>query len=139
MILTLTDKDNIVDTDFGNWLIDHIRTKLISSINSNKLITWNEFINNTDVLDRLYNSSYSAEAIIIYASKHLKCNSSNGKIIIGIDDNILVPGFDRLKLKTICKLINYGTTDIKGYPIFSDTFNYFKDNILDYVRMYYVI
>ena len=139
MKLLLHDKDNIVDLDFGNWLLELISTKLISSIDSKKLQQLDDFINNTDTLKRLYKSQYSTESILIYAARHLKCNVVHGEITIDLDNNALVPGFDRLKLLTICKLINYGSSEVKGYPIFTNTFNYFRDNITDYVRMYYVV
>ena len=139
MKLVLHDKDRIVDDDFCEWLVSRISTKLIANLDRKKLSTWDKYINDSDEFKKLYNKTYSAEKIIYFAASKLVFNNIDGKITIELDPNVIIPGFDRLKLITFCKSLNYGSLKIKGYPIFTDTFNYFKENITQYVRNYYMI
>jgi hypothetical protein len=45
-------------------------------------------------------------------------------------------GLDRVRIETLCRLINYGNSSVKGYPIFTDTFNQVALNIKLYVDEY---
>lgn len=140
MELRIRDNNNILEAAFGYWLIPHIRVKLLSSIKDFNLKLWDDYLNNSTKISRMYNKTYKAEDIIEFASRHIDCKCSySGEICIQFDSNVFVPGFDRLSLTTILKTINYGTLDIKACPIFTSTFNYFATNINTYVSMYYMI
>lgn len=137
MELRIRDSQMILDEDFGRWLLPIIRVNLISSIRKYKFDLWNEYLTSSTSVNRLYDKTYTANEIIIFAANNLIYKGSTGEIIISFDNNKFVPGFDRLRLATIIKTINYGTLEIKQCSIFTDTFNYFAENIDKYVGLYY--
>lgn len=137
MRLEIKDSNNFVNLEFGAWLIPHIKRKLISETGRYKFSNWDNYLTTSNSINRLYNKAYKAVDIVLFASQHLVCNGIEGNISITFNNNIFVPGFDRLNLSTIIKTINYGTLDIKQCPIFSDVFNYFSNNIHMYLRLYY--
>lgn len=137
MELRIRDSNKFIDVQFGLWLIPRIKTKLISSIRKYKLNTWDTYLTEDASIKRLYKKDYKAEDVITFAADNLSCTGVDGEISIQFNFNKLVPGFDRLRLTTIVKTINYGTLDIKSCPIFTDTFNYFAKNIDTYVGIYY--
>ena len=137
MDLRIYDSHNFVDVDFGLWLINRIRVKLVSNISKYDLQVWDNFLNNSKELRRLYTKKYKTEDLIIFASNNLTCSGDSGEITISFNPNQFAPGFDRIRLNTLLKTINYGTLDTKGCSIFSDTFNYFSENIDQYVSLYY--
>ena len=137
MELRIRDSNNIVDEEFGHWLIPRIKTKLISNIGTYKLQNWDKYLTDSTTLKRLYEKDYKAADIVVFAANNLVCTGSDGDISIQFNTNKFVPGFDRAKLITLVKTINYGTLDTKGCPIFTDTLNYFAKHINNYVNMYY--
>lgn len=140
MELRIYDDEGFINKDFGEWLIPRIRVKLISSISKYKsLVNWDTYLTSSSTVDRLYDIHYRAFDVVIFAAKNLVCTGTDGEITIHFDYNKFVPGFNRLKLNTIVKTINYGTTDTKACPIFTDSFDYFANDIDTYVRQYYML
>lgn len=139
MELRVQDSNQIIDIDFGEWLISHIRVKLLSSVSKYRFDKWDDFLTESENISRLYTRQYSVLEVVKFASKNIVCKGATGDISIQFDNTKLVPGFDRLPLNTILKTINYGTLDIKGCPIFTDTLEYFAKDIDTYVHMYYNI
>lgn len=137
MELRIRDKNNLIDTDFGNWLIPIVKTRLINSIKSYKLTHWDKYLSTSDAVSRLYNKIYKSSDIIVFAAQNLKCFGNAGEISITFDNTKLVPGFDRLLLSQAVKLLNYGNQDIKGCPIFTETFDFIAKDIDSYVGLYY--
>lgn len=137
--LNLHDSNKIIDIDFGYWLASKIKLKLLSNFRNYKFTNWDNFLNESKDIVRLYKRTYTVYEVVVFASSNIVCNATEGNIVISIDNNKLVPGFDRLKLSTIIKTINYGTLEIKGCPLFTDTFNHFAENIGEYASIYYGI
>ena len=73
----------------------------------------------------------------MFAADNLLCTCANGEVVITFNKTKFVQGYDRLQLVTLIKTINYGTLDIKGCPIFTDTLKYFETNIDTYIKLYY--
>lgn len=137
MELRLQDSEKILSTDFGQWLIKLIRTRLISNSRKYNFSNIDRYLTESPSILRLYQKRYSTFDIIVFASQHLKCTGTDGEITIHFDNNVFVPGFDRWKLSSCLKTINFGTTDLKGCPIFTDTFNIFASDIDAYIRLFY--
>lgn len=137
MILHITDSENIVDKDFGYWLIPHIQSKLLRASNSYNWKVWDEYLTKTQVFPKLYTKNYFASLVIEDASKNLICEGIEGNIFIKINDKTFARGFDRVKLSNIAKVLNYGTISLKGSNIITDVFSYFSDNIESYINTYY--
>lgn len=136
MKLEISDPKNLLDRSFITWFKTKIRNKLIATIEDKKLIVWDEFFNNNPVYISIYKKKISTRDIIIAGANNLDYTKSESNFIITINNNIFTPGLDRIKLQSICKLINFGNLEIKGYPIFTDTFDYFAESIQDYVDRY---
>lgn len=139
MELRIRDSKGFIDVNFGYWLLPKIQSKLISNIDQYKLERWDNYLTNSKSLKRLYTQEYKAENIILFAANNLVCDGADGEITIHFNNTKLIPGFDRLLLNTLIKTVNYGTLDTKGCPIFTETFNYFAQNIDSYVRLYYML
>ena len=137
--LHLHDSNNLIDLDFAEWLLERIQIKLISNLKKYNLKRWDEFFSSSLEVSRLYAKNYRAEDILLFAIKHMKCTVTTSELRVTFNGDILVPGFDRLKLSTAIKLINYGTRSVKGCPLFSNTFEEIRDDIQNYIRMYYMI
>ena len=137
MELRVRDSNKIIDVDFGAWLSNRIKIKLLSNSKKYNFVHWDKYLSESETLKRLYKKDYKAMDVIVFASKNIVCKGTDGEISITFDNTKFVPGFDRLPLVTLVKTINYGTQDSKGCPIFTDTFNYFVKNLDTYVGMYY--
>lgn len=140
MELRIYDDKGFIEKSFGEWLIPRIKVKLISNISKYKgLVNWDKYLTKSSTLDRLYDMNYHSSDIVVFAAKNLVCTGTDGEITIHFDYNKFVPGFNKLKLDTIIKTINYGTRDTKACPIFTDSFDYFAEDIETYVRQYYML
>ena len=134
MRLEIEYKDNSLDKKFGNWLILIIRELIKSSINDKKLSKWDKYIE--EHFNHIYSKKVTSKDIIFTGIKDLMCDDTDSKLIIKISTNHFMQGLDRVRVETLCRLINYGNTEIKGYPIFTNAFNDIADNISVYVRKY---
>ena len=137
MELKLQDNHEFVDVGFGTWLIPKLSAKIINNIDSKKLVVWNKYLTTSTSIKRLYNKEYSAQDILIFAARNLVCSGIPGQISITINKNIRAPGFDRISLYELVKLINYGNLNVKGYPVFTDTLHQVAEDIDSYLELYY--
>ena len=136
MKLEISDPKDLLDRSFILWLKVKIRDKILVNINPKKLINWDKYLNENNVYKSIYKKKISARDIIVAGAMNLDFSKSESKFMIYINHNTFTPGLDRVKLETICKLINFGDLQNKGYPIFTDTFDYFAESIQDYVDRY---
>ncbi|MBO5712066.1 MAG: hypothetical protein J6R47_04440 [Acholeplasmatales bacterium] len=136
MKLEISDPKNLLDISFINWLKVKIRDKIITDINPKKLINWDNYFNQNNVYKSIYKKRISTLDIIIAGANNLDFSKSESNFMVNINHNIYTPGLDRVKIATVCKLINFGDLENKGYPIFTDTFDYFAENIQTYVDRY---
>lgn len=136
MKLAIFDANEIIDIDFIKWLILRIRNTIIQNINNDKLKKWDEFFNSSTVYKNIYKKKISTRDIIISGACNLTYLATESEFIIQINPNIFTPGLDRVKLSSVCKLINFGNLEISGYKIFTDVFDKFALEISDYVDLY---
>lgn len=136
MQLRISDPKGVLDRSFITWLIDQIRDKILLSLNMQKLLAWDEYLNNNPVYKSIYKKKISTRDLIIAGSMNLIFTQSANAWSIFINPNTYAPGLDRVKLSSICKLINFGNFEIRNYPIFTDTFDYFAENIATYIDRY---
>lgn len=134
MHLEISSTSPVIDRNFGLWLIKYLRKDILRKLGSAKLTSWDKYFN--EQFSTIYAKKISSEEIIKMGVQNLICNFASASIIIRISPNVYMPGFDRVKVESLCKLINYGNTTIPPVPIFTDTFNTVADNIEDYVRWY---
>lgn len=137
MTLEIHYKEDAIDRNFVIWLTDIIRDQVKFSINGLKLIVWDEYLNKEGTLDFTTRKSITAKELIEQGADNFIIKDVPNKFIIQINNNINVNGLKSTKLETLCRLINFGNTSIKGYPIFTDTFHNVEEHIDDYVEIYY--
>lgn len=134
MRLQLQDEKSILSKAFIEWLIIEIQSELNLRVKKSKLKNWDNYLNNYFQLKNFTKNTYSTEYIIQLGIKNIIYKYDAKLIEIYINEHIYIPGLDRVKLNSICKLVNYGNQELAGYPIFSEVFNYIADNISDYVN-----
>ena len=136
MKLKITDPSGTLDRSFINWLCIQIRNNVLSTLNTKKLINWDEYFNSESVYKSIYKKKIFTRDIIIAGISNLYYQTTEDGFWISINPNILTPGLDRIKLISVCKLINFGNRQIPGYPIFTNTFQDIANNINTYVERY---
>lgn len=131
MTLTVDNPDGLdLDGFISEKLIPEIQGVFPSMINDGKLISVNDFVNNTlklspqgrwiNVKDVLLSAIYN----LVYTEM------PDGSYVISIDSNQIVPD-TRAKIIEVAQLVNYGNMSVPSYPIFDEVFNFFADNLND--------
>lgn len=131
MTLTVDNPDRLdLDGFIAEKLIPEIQGVFSSMINDGKLISVNDFVNNTlklspqgrwiNVKDVLLSAIYN----LVYTEM------PDGSYVISIDSNQIVPD-TRAKIIEVAQLVNYGNMSVPSYPIFDEVFNFFADNLND--------
>lgn len=136
MRLEIYDAENVLGYGFGRWLVKQIQQQLIINLNQQKLVQWDIFFNSDDVYERISDIDIATKDILMFGIRNLICEIGASKIIVRINPNLFVPGFDRVRVDSVCRLINFGNSSIKGYPLFTTVLQKFADNINDYVELY---
>lgn len=135
MVLTI-ERNKYIDDDFIDWLIDEMRYEISTKINEKKLDMFNKYIEESNLFEPMNNSSkFDVKQAIILSLNTLTYRKTNNVYIIEVGKNKLFPGY-KVNLETVCKILDSGNTEIKGYPIFSKIFNNIKLNILEYYEKY---
>lgn len=135
-LLITTDKKLLLNHEFCDWLIMQIRKKILLDINIKKVAIWQLYLEKILADKILPKQKISADNIILQGINNLEYIYTDYSIEISVNNKINIQNLDQVKLISIIKLINYGNKDIVGYPIFTDTFNYFAENIDAYIDKY---
>lgn len=138
MKLVITDSSGFVDKQFGEWLLDKIILYILSQAAKYNFSKWDKYINTTESFKRLYTKHYKCHELVKEIANSLTVLEITDGIEIRIDPNNFLQGFDRIRLETFGKLLNYGTLTIKGTSLFTDSFNYFEKNIKSFFNTYYL-
>ena len=133
MKLEIRDPENILQDDFIKWFLKELRNKIINSVNIRKLELWDIYFNNQTLYKSIYKKKISSLDIIKSGAANLQCVKNKESLLIQINPNINIIGLDRVTLNSACKLINYGNTEMDGYPIFTNIFEDIASNIHVYI------
>lgn len=120
MDLVIYKQKTFLAVDFIDYLCRLIQQLLLSSHIDFRLFN-QYFIDN-------FQTEITAQNILINAGQNLQVLDFTEIIIIQINENVLFRN-SQIRLIDLCKLLNYGTLDIQGTNIFSDTFDYIANNI----------
>lgn len=126
MNLIIENKNKLDLDSFTIWLLDIIKKYFVSYCDYLKLNkfngeVWQKYtINNID--------EWFYEIV-----DNLQIKSQNNNYIIQINPYKQIEG---ISLINLAKFINYGNLNNKGYPIFTQVFNYFADNLQDFYNLY---
>ena len=120
--------------EFVLYIIKKLQEYIIGNINDKKLVFIEEYINQN--YKSIYRKHISARDILVSSAMNLTYQIYANKFTVEIDSKQILYGTNA-KLYDICKLINFGVLGIGSYPILTESFDYFKDN-LDYMYEYYI-
>jgi hypothetical protein len=79
----------------------------------------------------------SSDTIIRQGLRNLIVTSGKDSYSIHVNDTILFDMENKIKLSSMCKLINYGTLSVRGYPIIIELFTYYANNLDKLLKYYY--
>lgn len=120
MELVIYKQKTFLADDFIDYLYQIIQRLLLSSHIDFRL--FNQYFANN------FQTDINAQSILISATQNLVIQTYKEITAIQINENIFFKD-SKIKLIDLCKLLNYGTLDIPGTGIFSDTFDYIATNI----------
>ena len=124
MRLFIKGKDDIDLLPFlQTYISNMMRSYVKSHIDVNVLFNYKEYVGVQNLLNTLFRVNY------------IRCRKVRYDYIIDINPNIFVSG-SFAKLDDICRLINYGNSELPAYPIFTNMFNYVKENFYVLYKYY---
>ena len=119
MEIVIYKSKTFIADDFLDYILNLIKLYLLDSN-----IDFTAF---TNYFQKNY-SDITVQDILLQATKYLEIINYQDIVIIQINPNIQFKDLS-FKLIDLCKMLNYGTIDIQGTNIFSDTFDYISNNI----------
>lgn len=113
--------DKKYEDEFYTWLVLEIKKLFPLFIKRYKLISLSNYLN------------IDCYQVLIKACDNLIVKDFKDNKIITINDDAM---FGKYNLKQLCKFINNGNMEIKGYDIFTQVFFLIKRNIKVYHLLY---
>lgn len=113
--------DKKYEDEFYTWLILEIKKLFPLFIKKYKLISLSNYFN------------IDCYQVLLKACDNLIVKDFKDNKIITINDDAM---FGKYNLKQLCKFINNGNMEIKGYDIFTQVFSLIKRNIKVYHLLY---
>jgi hypothetical protein len=135
MRLVIKDPDGIVSHRFCMWLITQIRRKYFTEVKIKKYSRVDDYLLTLALMER--HKGISSHNIVQQGLSNLIVSSDVDSYSIHINDSIFFDSVEGIKLSSMCKLINYGTLSVKGYPIITELFTYYANNIDNLLKYYY--
>lgn len=127
-----------VDRRFIKWLEKYIKYQIIKNTDNKYLLELDKMIEESQLLEefKVGDVKFNSKKAILLSINCLQCVKIKDSYHISINNNINFPGY-ALPLENICKLINFGTLNIKGFPIYTNAFNNIVVNLPRYFTRYY--
>jgi hypothetical protein len=128
LLVVENEKANI---GFISFLKRRLRMRILSSLNLTKLSKFDEFFE-SDYFKTLYgDKKVLASKVVVLGANNLRHTIIQESGSIYIDPNMYYPG-TQIKLVDLCNLINFGNLSVDAYPVFSDAFQHFSNNLEEY-------
>lgn len=132
------NKKDVADRGFVEFLINKIiPSRLESIIDDRKLVAWDEYFFEEHKGEFNLGNLKNTRDIIRYGVQNFTYTTYGGDYIVEINNLSVIKGTST-KILPICKLINYGNTEVTGYGIFSKTIEKIKQELELYHNMYEV-
>ena len=126
------------DDNFIEWLLERVKGEIVKSINVKKLRSFDIIQNNLNIFTPRYKSkSLNVDFVktVFTGVKLLTYKKVKNAWIIYMKEDVVHPYYFAT-IYSLCKFVNYGRNDIKGYPIFTKAFNRVSAQITKYYKMY---
>lgn len=127
----IIDKHNSFDDiGFQKYVLFACKHILLSNLNKKKLQVWDEYLNSSNILNtESGDKKISSLSVFQEISNNFILQKFEDNLYeLKIDENTKAKDID-IKLSNVCRLINFGNVEMRGYPIITDTLNYISDNI----------
>ena len=134
MTITISNEKGF-DEDFFNWLPYEVRDYIIASIDPDKLIKVDTYINTNKFFHSPFKDNISSKDVIVAAANNLKVDRYWNRVVLSIDSNAVVPNTTS-KILTVIKLVNFGSLSVMGYPVVTKCFKFVEDNIDAFYEKY---
>ena len=133
MKLVIRDTNNIYDDNFIMYVLKFIQNYISLEINKKQNIkimeSWTEYLQEYSVYSRFKNKTYlDCRYIITSGINNLVVKKNKNVYTITIDNTKTIKGIGA-KLYVLCKLIDTGCLDRRKFPVFTNTFNYVRNNL----------
>jgi len=134
MKLILRSKENLIDKDFVQHLVDYMPELLMMKnfVNRKRLKKFDKYLKEEVFTQK---RKYTAEQILVMGLRNLKPIISRDSATIEIDPNAQVPFYD-MRVKDLVNLIEDGNLGISGMKILHKFFVYIGDNITELREKY---
>ena len=129
MLLIVENKD--ITLHFISYLKHRMLRHLATLLNTKRLNEYDDYFNSDAFKAMCGEVRVSARRVILLGMTNLSHKRYEEVTHIFINPNINYPDTN-LKVVDLCKVINYGTLSIDAYPIISETFDHFSNNIEKY-------
>lgn len=126
----LIQSNDVYTANFVKFSIRWIRTYGISSINKKKLLKSTKYFQTI-----LKDDTISSYDIVVTGFRNLVFRRIRDGFIIEINPNIPYK-MTNAKLDVLCKTIDQGNLELKQYPIFTDTFQFYCDKIKEVYQIF---
>lgn len=126
--ILINDIEDKYTEDFFEFVKIKMRDYFYAHLNSKKLEPFDIFINENPKYQSIFKKHISAYDICVATLYNISVLRFGENIVLKIDENAVIPNTNR-KLIELCKLINEGNLVLKAYPIFTEIFDYVKNNI----------
>ena len=123
---------------FSNWLLKVVRHEIISNLNPRKLSVYEEYIKESNIFNmsqKTLNNFKIINVIYIFI-RTLRKDTFKHTYIYSFNEHIK---YDNVTYYEICKLVNYGNSEIKGYPFITNVLSNIQKNIKEYEHIYNVM
>ena len=124
--------------EFSNWLLNIIKQEIITNLNPRKLSVYEEYIKESNVfnLDEKTLNNLNLLNVIYKFVRTLRKDTFKNSYLYSFNTHIK---YGNITYYEICKLVNYGNSEIKGYPFITDVFSNIRTNIKEYKDIYNVM
>lgn len=126
------------DKEFLDWLLERVKGEIIKSINVKKLRKFDEIQETLQIFKlkpHMLKQPVDFVQTIFKGIDLLRYKHIKDAYIIYIKPNV-VHSYYLATIDSLCKFVNCGRNDIRGYPIFSKTFNRVSAQISKYYKIY---
>ena len=87
------------------------------------------------MFDTKNNADINMQLAVIRGIQSLRCQVYKNSFVIEVDKSITYPQ-QFVKVAVLCRFVNYGVSDPKGYPIYDEVFAFVSANLSEYYREY---
>lgn len=126
----LIHSNDVYTANFVKFSIRWIRTYGISSINKKKLLKSTKYFQTI-----LKDDTISSYDVVVTGFRNLVFRRIRDGFIIEINPNIPYK-MTNAKLDVLCKTIDQGNLELKQYPIFTDTFQFYCNKIKEVYQIF---